>query len=63
MDPETIYYEQQFGGMKRKDMRTGQAVSIRPQPEKGQSPFRFNWMTPFIISRTKRNRCRKWSGS
>lgn len=51
MDPEIIYYEQQFGGMKRKDMRTGQAVSIRPQPEKGQSPFRFNWMTPFIISR------------
>jgi len=51
MDPEIIYYEQQFGGMKRKDMRTGQAVSIRPGPEKGQPPFRFNWMTPFIISR------------
>jgi hypothetical protein len=50
-DPGIIYYEQQFGDMKRKDMRTGRTVAIRPQPEKGRPPYRFNWMTPFITSR------------
>jgi photosystem II stability/assembly factor-like uncharacterized protein len=50
-DPDVVYYEQQFGDLKRKDMRTGRTVLIRPQSGKGQKPYRFNWMTPFIISR------------
>ncbi len=49
-DPDSIYYEQQFGDLKRKDMRTGRTAFIRPQPEKGKTPYRFNWMTPFLIS-------------
>jgi photosystem II stability/assembly factor-like uncharacterized protein len=49
-DPDVVYYEQQFGDLKRKDMRTGRTAFIRPQPEKGKAPYRFNWMTPFLIS-------------
>lgn len=50
-DPDVVYYEQQFGDLKRKDTRTGRTVAIRPRPGKGQPPYRFNWMTPFIVSR------------
>jgi photosystem II stability/assembly factor-like uncharacterized protein len=49
-NPDIIYYEQQFGDFKRKDMRTGEIKRIRPQPQKGKPELRFNWMTPFLIS-------------
>jgi photosystem II stability/assembly factor-like uncharacterized protein len=44
-DANTVYYEHQFGGLRRKNMATGRTKSIRPRGR-----LRFNWMTPFFIS-------------
>ena len=49
-DPDTIYYEHQFGDLRRKNMKTGQAKKIRPRASDGEPRLRFNWMTPFTLS-------------
>lgn len=49
-DRNTIYYEHQFGDLKRKSMDSGRTVSIRPQPREGEPPLRFAWMTPYFPS-------------
>ncbi|RLE05421.1 MAG: hypothetical protein DRI99_02120 [Candidatus Aminicenantes bacterium] len=49
-DPNIIYFEQQFGNLQRKDMKTGKIKRIRPKAKKGDPSLRFNWMTPFLIS-------------
>ena len=50
-DAGTIYFEQQFGDFQRKNMRTGEIKHIRPRADKGEPELRYNWMSPFIISR------------
>ena len=50
-DPDVIYYEHQFGDLRRKRMTDGSATGIRPVAGDGEEPLRTNWMTPFIISR------------
>ena len=50
-DPGTIYFEQQFGDFQRKNMRTGEIKRIRPRANKGEPELRYNWMSPFVISR------------
>ena len=60
-DPSTIYYEHQFGDIRRKNMQTGKSKGIRPSRgtimgadrDEDKSRLRFNWMTPFFISRYK----------
>jgi len=49
-DPNILYCESQQGYLRRFDRRTGESVDIRPQPEKGQDYFRFNWDSPILIS-------------
>lgn len=49
-DLQTIYYEHQFGYALRKDMRTGEAVQIMPRAAENEPAYRYNWMTPFILS-------------
>ena len=49
-DPNTIYANMQNGGMVRFDKRTGERVSIQPQPAKGDPALRWNWDAPLIIS-------------
>lgn len=49
-DPDLVYYTAQDGNMGRRNLRTGQQKSIRPQRPRGQPPYRFNWNTPFILS-------------
>ena len=49
-DPNTIYANMQNGGMVRFDRRTGERVSIQPQPAKGDPALRWNWDTPLIVS-------------
>ena len=49
-DPNTIYANMQNGGMVRFDKRTGERVSIQPQPKNGDPAMRWNWDTPLIIS-------------
>ena len=49
-DPNTVYAEMQNGGLVRFDRRTGERVSIQPQPRKGDPALRWNWDAPFIVS-------------
>ncbi len=49
-DPNTIYANMQNGGMVRFDKRTGERVSIQPQPKKGDPALRWNWDAPLIVS-------------
>ncbi len=53
VDPEDsrwLYNESQMGAIMRTDQKTGTRTSIRPRPEEGKSPYRFNWTTPILIS-------------
>jgi len=49
-DPNTIYSESQNGGLARFDKRTGERISIQPQPGRTDDPLRWNWDSPFIVS-------------
>ncbi len=48
-DPDLVYFESQNGGFGRRNVRTGEAASIRPPRVPGKR-FRFNWNSPFILS-------------
>jgi photosystem II stability/assembly factor-like uncharacterized protein len=49
-DSNTIYYEHQFGELRRKNMKTGETKSIKPVAQEGEPRLRCNWMTPYFIS-------------
>ena len=49
-DRNIVYYEHQFGDLKRKDFADGSTKSIGPNVAEGESPLRCNWMTPVVIS-------------
>ena len=49
-DPDIIYYEHQFGDLRRKNMKTGETKSIRPEVGENEPQIRCNWMTPFFLS-------------
>ena len=50
-DANIIYSESQDGNLSRRDMRTGDSKSIRPQEDSDSSPrYRFQWNSPLIIS-------------
>jgi photosystem II stability/assembly factor-like uncharacterized protein len=49
-DPTIVYAESQDGNVLRRDLRTGEQRSIRPQPAEGEAPYRFQWNSPIVIS-------------
>jgi photosystem II stability/assembly factor-like uncharacterized protein len=49
-DPNIVYAESQDGNVLRRDLRTGEQRSIRPQPAEGEAPYRFQWNSPIVIS-------------
>jgi photosystem II stability/assembly factor-like uncharacterized protein len=49
-NPDIVYSESQQGYLARYDRKTGEAVYIQPQPEKGAEAERFNWDSPILIS-------------
>ncbi|MFL5579682.1 MAG: VPS10 domain-containing protein, partial [Gemmatimonadaceae bacterium] len=49
-DPNVVYAESQHGVLQRFDLRTGEAVSIQPQPEPGEDALRWYWDSPLLIS-------------
>lgn len=49
-DPNIVYSQYQYGGIMRFDRKTGEKIDIQPQPGKGETPFRFNWDSPLLIS-------------
>ena len=49
-NPDILYSEWQEGNLVRYDRTTGEIVYIRPQPEPGDAPDRFNWDSPILVS-------------
>jgi len=49
-NPDIIYAETQQGGLHRIDLKTGEPVSVQPQPRAGDPHERFNWDAPIVVS-------------
>ncbi len=49
-NPSIVFTGYQFGYYFRLDLDNGKRKSIKPTHELGQSPFRFNWQTPILLS-------------
>ncbi len=49
-NPDIVYSEYQYGNITRYDRKSGENISIKPQPGLGENTFRWNWNTPLIIS-------------
>ena len=50
IDSHIVFYEHQFGVLRRKDLRDGTTAAIQPRAAEDEPPLRYNWMTPFVIS-------------
>ena len=50
VDPNTVYGESQGGDIVRFDVRTGEQKTIKPLPDFGGKPYRWNWSSPMLIS-------------
>jgi photosystem II stability/assembly factor-like uncharacterized protein len=54
-DPNTVYFSAQHGAVRRKDMRSGRSVSIRPRLPKGHAGRQaYNFIAPYFLSRHNR---------
>jgi photosystem II stability/assembly factor-like uncharacterized protein len=49
-DPNTVYAEAQHGDLVRFNRATGERFGIQPHEGKDETPERWNWDSPFIIS-------------
>ena len=49
-NPNIVFTGSQFGFYARLDLDTGKRKSIKPIHELGNSPYRFNWQTPILLS-------------
>jgi photosystem II stability/assembly factor-like uncharacterized protein len=50
-DADLVYFTSQNGGIGRRNLRTGEVAFFRPDPVEKDKPLRFNWNTPFILSK------------
>lgn len=49
-NPDIVYAQSQYGGLVRFDKKSGEDISIKPIPGKGEPGLRWNWDAPLIIS-------------
>ncbi|WP_228852799.1 VPS10 domain-containing protein [Aegicerativicinus sediminis] len=49
-DSNIVYTGFQFGNYYRLNLKTGERAYIQPKHELGDSPYRFNWQTPVLLS-------------
>jgi photosystem II stability/assembly factor-like uncharacterized protein len=49
-DPHIVYWESQYGNMARHDRLSGENISIKPRPRKGEETYKWNWNAPLVIS-------------
>ncbi len=50
-EPNIVYAESQDGSLSRRDLKTSESKSIRPQEENDNPPrYRFQWNSPLMIS-------------
>jgi len=45
-----VYFGSQFGFYSRLNKNTGERLFINPKHELGDSPYRYNWQTPILLS-------------
>lgn len=50
-DNKTLFAGSQFGFYFRSHLDTGGMLTIRPQHDLGEEPYRYNWLTPILLSR------------
>jgi photosystem II stability/assembly factor-like uncharacterized protein len=50
VEPSIVYTESQDGYLARRNMRTGQKRSIKPEAKYGEPHYRFQWNSPIAIS-------------
>ncbi len=49
-NPDIVYTGFQFGNYFRINRKTGDRLYIHPKHELGESPYRYNWQTPILLS-------------
>jgi len=49
-DPNIVYAESQYGNMVRHDRVSGENITIKPRPRKGEETYKWNWNAPLVIS-------------
>ena len=49
-DPNIVYCESQYGNVSRYDRLSGEGISIKPWPRKGEDTYKWNWNTPLVVS-------------
>ena len=49
-DNNVVYSGSQFGYYYRVNLKTGERINIHPKHELGDSPYRYNWQTPILLS-------------
>jgi photosystem II stability/assembly factor-like uncharacterized protein len=49
-DHNVVYSGSQFGSYSRQNLETGDRLRISPRHELGDSPYRYNWQTPILLS-------------
>ncbi|MEI6574953.1 MAG: glycosyl hydrolase [Bacteroidota bacterium] len=54
-DPNVVYAQAQYGDLARYDRKSGEEISIQPQPPAGEA-YRWNWDSPLLISPHQHNR-------
>ncbi len=55
-DPNIVYSEYQYGNIYRYDKKSGERLYIKPAPRKDELTFKWNWDSPFFISKHKNTR-------
>ncbi len=50
-NPDIVYSEWQYGNVVRYDKKSGEKISIKPQPRKEELTYRWNWNAPLILSK------------
>jgi len=49
-NPNIVYSAYQYGNIFRYDKKSGEKISVKPMPQKGELTYRWNWDTPFLLS-------------
>jgi photosystem II stability/assembly factor-like uncharacterized protein len=49
-NPNIVYTGFQFGNYYRLDLSSGERTPIQPKHSLGESPYRFNWQSPILLS-------------
>ncbi len=50
-NPNIVYSAYQYGNIYRYDKASGEAMKIKPEPRKDELHYRWNWDSPFILSK------------